>query len=52
MPKKILGVIALDTNGDDEPNVARKDQFYFPVGLNGIEYEHMCAEFDEEAAEP
>ncbi len=30
------GMIFLDTNGDDEPNVVGTDQFYIPLDINGI----------------
>ena len=30
------GMIFLDTNGDDEPNVLGTDQFYIPLDINGI----------------
>ena len=38
MPKSLLGIITVDVNGEDEPNVAYQDQFHFPIGLNGVEY--------------
>ena len=30
------GMIFLDTNGGDEPNVLGTDQFYIPLDINGI----------------
>ena len=42
MPKAQLGIIAIDINGAEQPNEAFKDQFYFPIGVNGINYEKMC----------
>ncbi len=30
------GIIYVDTNGDDEPNVIGKDRFIFPLGNEGI----------------
>ncbi len=30
------GMIFLDTNGNDEPNVVGTDQFYIPLDINGI----------------
>lgn len=37
-PTFVLGLLYVDTNGDEEPNVLGKDMFTFPVGDNGIIY--------------
>ena len=34
--KHAYGMIFLDTNGDKEPNVMGKDQYYIPMDINGI----------------
>ena len=44
MQSNLLGLIALDINGEEKPNALYKDQFLLPIGKNGIEYEAMCQE--------
>ena len=52
MPKSLLGIVSVDINGEDEPNVAYQDQFHFPIGLNGVEYEYMCQRMEIANATP
>ena len=33
-----MGLIFFDTNGEEEPNVAGKDQFLLPIDASGIQY--------------
>ena len=42
MTKALYGLIAIDTNGDDEPNTLYQDQFYLPIGRTGVDWEQAC----------
>ena len=42
MTKALYGLIAIDTNGDDEPNTLYQDQFYLPIGKTGVDWEQVC----------
>ena len=42
MTKALYGLIAIDTNGDDEPNTIYQDQFYLPIGKTGVDWEQVC----------